>query len=92
MERWVFPRPEVDSRLRQFHLLRADVTRNDADDKALMNEFGLFGPPSLVFFSQHGEEMRDVRIQGEVGARRFAEHLQAVLDREAAGGSSIAGL
>jgi len=92
MERSVFPRPEVDSRLSQFHLLRADVTRNDAEDKALMNEFGLFGPPSLVFFSQHGDEMRDVRIQGEVGAERFAEHLQAVLDREAAAGTSIAGL
>ncbi|MDZ7668777.1 MAG: protein-disulfide reductase DsbD [Gammaproteobacteria bacterium] len=91
MERSVFPRPEVDSRLAQFHLLRADVTRNDAEDKALMNEFGLFGPPSLVFFSQHGDEMRDVRIQGEVGAERFAEHLQAVLDREAAGGT-LAGL
>lgn len=91
MERSVFPRPEVDSRLSQFRLLRADVTRNDADDKALMNEFGLFGPPSLVFFSQHGEEMRDVRIQGEVGAARFADHLQAVLDREGAGGT-LAGL
>jgi thiol:disulfide interchange protein DsbD len=72
----------VDSRLRQFHLLRADVTRNNAEDKALMNAFGLFGPPSLVFFSSQGDELSDVRIQGEVGAERLAAHLQAVLDRE----------
>jgi thiol:disulfide interchange protein DsbD len=82
MERNVFPRPDVDSRLRQFHLLRADVTSNNAEDKALMNAFGLFGPPSLVFFSSQGDELSDVRIQGEVGAERLAAHLQAVLDRE----------
>lgn len=81
MERNVFPRPEVDSRLRQFRLLRADVTENDAEDKALMNAFGLFGPPSLVFFSPDGRELSDVRVQGEVGAERLAAHLQAVLER-----------
>ena len=36
--------------------------------KALMNRFGLFGPPSLVFFSVDGRELSDVRVQGEVGA------------------------
>lgn len=83
MERNVFPRPEVDSRLRQFRLLRADVTDNDAEDKALMNRFGLFGPPSLVFFSVDGRELSDVRVQGEVGAERLASHLEAVLQRDA---------
>ncbi|MFU8817894.1 MAG: protein-disulfide reductase DsbD [Pseudomonadales bacterium] len=82
MERSVFPRPEVASRLREFRLLRADVTRNDAEDKALMQEFGLFGPPSMVFFGTDGNELSDVRIQGEIGAAGLAAHLQAVLDRE----------
>jgi thioredoxin:protein disulfide reductase len=82
MERSVFPRPEVASRLREFRLLRADVTRNDAEDKALLEEFGLFGPPSLVFFDHDGRELEDVRIQGEIGAAGLAAHLQAVLDRE----------
>jgi thioredoxin:protein disulfide reductase len=88
MERSVFPRPEVDSRLRQFHLLRADVTRNSEDDKALLNAFGLFGPPSLVFFGDDGRELDDVRVQGEIGAQALAAHLQAVLDRELGGGAT----
>ncbi|MXW49681.1 MAG: protein-disulfide reductase DsbD, partial [Gammaproteobacteria bacterium] len=50
MERSVFPAPAVANRLAEFHLLRADVTANDAQDKELLNAFGLFGPPSLVFF------------------------------------------
>jgi thiol:disulfide interchange protein DsbD len=91
MERSVFPQPEVASRLGQFRLLRADVTENDADDKALMQAFGLFGPPSLVFFSTDGQELADVRIQGEIGTTALAAHLQAVLDREAARAGSARG-
>ena len=81
MERTVFPQPEVAGRMRQFRLLRADVTRNNTDDKALLDAFGLFGPPSLVFFGADGVEMSDVRIQGEIGARPLAAHLAAVLAR-----------
>ncbi len=81
MERSVFPQPEVAGRLRQFRLLRADVTRNSADDKALLDAYGLFGPPSLVFFGADGVEMSDARIQGEIGARPLAAHLAAVLAR-----------
>jgi thiol:disulfide interchange protein DsbD len=80
MERTVFPRPEVASQLAQFRLLRADVTRNNEDDKALMGAYGLFGPPSLVFFAGDKGELSDVRIQGEVGAESLAAHLAAVLD------------
>ncbi|MCB1683288.1 MAG: protein-disulfide reductase DsbD [Pseudomonadales bacterium] len=79
MERSVFPKPEVASRLARFYLLRADVTRNDAEDKALMAEYGLFGPPSLVFFGEDSSEMSEVRIQGEVGAEVLSRHLAAVL-------------
>lgn len=80
MERSVFPRPEVASQLARFRLLRADVTENNADDKALMGAYGLFGPPSLVFFAGDKAELSDVRIQGEVGAASLAAHLSAVLE------------
>jgi len=79
MERSVFPRPEVAAQLRRFRLLKADVTRNSADDKALLAAFGLFGPPSMVFFGLDGQEMTDARIQGEIGASDLAGHLSAVL-------------
>lgn len=85
MERTVFPRPEVASQLARFRLLRADVTKNNADDKALMGAYGLFGPPSLVFFAGDKAELSDVRIQGEVGAAALAVHLGAVLDAIAVG-------
>jgi thiol:disulfide interchange protein DsbD len=81
MEREVFPEPAVANRLSQFHLVRADVTKNNAEDKALLNAFGLFGPPSLVFFTTDGREISEVRVQGEIGADALAAHLGAVLKR-----------
>jgi len=79
MEREVFPRPDVASRLAQFRLLRADVTENNAQDQQLLEAFGLFGPPSLVFFGEDGREMSEVRVQGEISADALAAHLGAVL-------------
>ena len=79
MERNVFPEATVATRLNQFTLLRADVTANDEIDRELLNAYGLFGPPSLVFFAQDGRELSEVRIQGEVGAEALARHLGAVL-------------
>lgn len=81
MERSVFPEPAVAARLSQFRLLRADVTANSADHKALLNQFGLFGPPSMVFFDEEGAVLSEVTLQGELGARAFAEHLDRVLQR-----------
>ena len=71
MERSVFPQPEVASRLAQFRLLRADVTDNNLDHQALMEQFGLFGPPSLLFFTPDGRELAEVRIQGDIDADAY---------------------
>jgi len=79
MERNVFPDSAVAARLNQFTLLRADVTANDDADRALLNHYGLFGPPSLVFFAEDGGEIKEVRVQGEVDADTLAAHLGAVL-------------
>ena len=66
-------------KLGQFTLLRADVTANDAIDQALLKKFGLFGPPSLVFFSEDGRELSEFRVQGEVDADLLGTQLGLVL-------------
>ena len=91
MERNVFPEPTVAARLNQFLLLRADVTANDEIDRELLNHYGLFGPPSLVFFTQEHGELTEVRIQGEVQAEPLARHLGAVLAAYGSGPSQKVG-
>ncbi|MCE9683207.1 protein-disulfide reductase DsbD [Halomonas alkalisoli] len=78
MERQVYPTPQVAEPLSQFARINVDVTRTGESSRELLDHFGLFGPPSLMFFDQ-GEEIREARIQGEVRANDFASHLQGVL-------------
>lgn len=77
MERTTFADPAVASRMSRMLLLRADVTANDPDDRALLKRFGLFGPPGIIFFDRRGRENPDLRVVGYMEASPFA----AIADR-----------
>ena len=79
MEAFTFPKPEVVQRLAGIRMVQVDVTANNADDKALLKRFSLFGPPGIVFFRPGGEVIRDVRVIGFQNAERFARALDKVL-------------
>lgn len=76
MERGTFTDALVQSRLKGVVLLQADVTLNSADDRALMQRFGLFGPPGILFFNPQGEEQVDARVIGFQNAQAFLASLQ----------------
>ncbi len=79
MERTVFSAPGVAAQLSRFRLLQADVTLNDALDQELLKHFGLFGPPSMLFFGADGTELTSLRMQGEMDRATFEHHLGRVL-------------
>jgi thiol:disulfide interchange protein DsbD len=79
MEHYTFNEPQVQSALRNAILVQADVTANDATDKALLAHFGIFGPPTIVFFDRQGREIPDTRIIGFQSAEEFLAHLEYVL-------------
>ncbi|ARP92307.1 protein-disulfide reductase DsbD [Bordetella genomosp. 9] len=83
MEQFTFTDPAVAARMSGMLLLRADVTANNADDRALLKRFRLFGPPGIIFFDAQGRERRDVRVIGFQEARRFAESLDRVATPQA---------
>ncbi|HEY5020712.1 MAG TPA: thioredoxin family protein, partial [Steroidobacteraceae bacterium] len=72
MERYTFSDPAVQTLLHEVLLLRADVTRNDAQDQALLNHFGIFGPPTIAFYGSDGVERRNFRVVGYMKAAEFA--------------------
>ena len=77
MEKFTFADPAVAAKMQQFTLLQADVTANNADDKALLKRFGLFGPPGIIFFDKSGQETAGLRVVGYQPAPQFL----TVLDR-----------
>ena len=75
MERYTFADPAVREKLAGFILLKADVTANSLDDKALLARFGLFGPPGIVFFTSGGKEVQGLRVVGFQEATTFLRTL-----------------
>ena len=71
MERFTFSEPAVQAKLAGFKLLKADVTANTPEDKALLARFGLFGPPGTIFFDKNGQETKSARVVGFQDAASF---------------------
>ncbi|MFS2080440.1 protein-disulfide reductase DsbD [Telluria sp. Tellsp131] len=71
MEKLTFVDPAVKARLANTVLLQVDVTANDADDRALLKRFGLFGPPGIILFDKQGKEIPDSRVIGYQDANKF---------------------
>jgi len=78
MERYTFSNANVRQSLQDVVLLQADVTDNDAFDKALLKKYGLVGPPSILFFDKHGNESRMFRLVGFLDADKFIAHINRV--------------
>ena len=85
MERFTFRDPAVRAALSKVLLLQTDVTANDVPDQALLAEFGLFGPPAILFFGPDGRERRELRVVGFMNAGDF----HRVVERAIAPAGSI---
>ena len=78
MERFTFQDKNVKRQISAMLLLQADVTANSAADAALLKRFGLFGPPGIIFFDRHGNELEQYRVIGYRPPERFAPVLAQV--------------
>ena len=92
MERFTFGDPAVQAALSGVLLLQTDVTANDTLDKALLAEFGLFGPPAILFFGPDGRERRELRVVGFMNAGEFRRIVErATSPQGVAGTAGVAG-
>ncbi|WP_130099577.1 protein-disulfide reductase DsbD [Siccibacter turicensis] len=75
-EKYTFSDPNVQRELRDTVLLQADVTANNAADRALLTHLHVLGLPTILFFDAHGQEQPDQRVTGFTDAEAFTRHLQ----------------
>ena len=76
MEAITFTNSEVGKAMSRFVLVQADVTINNQQTQALLKQFGLYGPPGILFFNSAGEEQKSLRVVGFMTPSRFLERLQ----------------
>ena len=75
MEKLTFVDPAVQAKLANTILLQVDVTANDAEDKAMLKRFKLFGPPGIILFGPDGQEIPDSRVIGYQNPEKFLNSL-----------------
>lgn len=89
MEKYTFTDVAVQNALANTVLLQADVTANDDDDQALLARFGVFGPPTIIFFGPEGTERRGYEVVGYMKAAEFAAHVRRAVGGDAVGGDAF---
>jgi thiol:disulfide interchange protein DsbD len=76
MEEYTFTNSGVQDALANTVLLQADVTANDDEDQDLLQRFGVFGPPTIIFFGADGVQRQGYEVVGFMKADDFAEHVR----------------
>lgn len=84
MEEYTFTDAGVQDALSDTVLLQADVTANDDEDQALLQRFGVFGPPTIIFFGVDGVQRQGFEVVGYMKAKDFAEHVRMATGNDAA--------
>jgi len=79
MEKYTFSDAGVQQALANTVALQADVTANDEVDQALLQYFGIYGPPTIVFFGADGLERSNYRVVGYMPSVEFARHVEQFL-------------
>lgn len=78
IEEEIFSDPAIKRTMQGFHLVKADMTENDAANVEFLESFELFGPPSILFYGLDGKELTSLRLVGEPSLETFAKHLNQV--------------
>ncbi|ELV8634090.1 protein-disulfide reductase DsbD [Vibrio vulnificus] len=77
-EKYTFHDPAVAAQLKQFVLLQADVTRNQAQDIELLQAQQVLGLPTIDFWDVQGNPVSNARLTGFMQAAPFLEHIQRI--------------
>lgn len=79
MEAYTFTEAAVQAALADTVLLQADVTANDDEDQALLQRFGVFGPPTIIFFDEKGKQREGYEVVGYMRSDDFVAHVEKAL-------------
>jgi len=78
LEEITFKDADVMKKMREFVLVRADVTANTDEEKELSQKYGVFGPPVLIFFDENTQVQKSKTIVGFIEPDEFLAHLNSL--------------
>lgn len=73
--------PVADT-VKRFTAIQLDLTDDSDEHRDILQKYGLFGPPSVLFFNADGEELAKMRLQGEIRVNSFLTHIKSIANGE----------
>ena len=70
-----FSNEKVKEKLQDYLLIRADLTKNGAKEKALAKAYGVFGPPVVIFLDKDLQVIHEKTIVGFIEPDEFLKSL-----------------
>ncbi len=71
-----FKDKDVIAKMREFVLIRVDITANTQEQKALSKRYGVFGPPVMLFIDKNGKLLENATITGYKEPAEFLKLLE----------------
>jgi len=79
MDEKVFSDPRIVRMSKGFVTLRADLTKRQPYQEALLRKYEVRGVPTVIFLNQEGREERDLRVESLVSRSLFLDRMSSVL-------------
>ncbi|WP_394176573.1 protein-disulfide reductase DsbD [Thalassotalea litorea] len=80
-EKYTFPEDSVQQALHNTVMLQADLTDlGKPESLAFMEEYDVFGLPSILFFDETGRELDKNRVTGFMDADNFSKHINQIFN------------
>jgi thiol:disulfide interchange protein DsbD len=77
-EAYTFPDENVQAAFSNYVLLKADLTESNDITISFMEQFEVFGLPTILFFDRTGKELSGNRVTGFKNAEEFSAHLSSL--------------
>ncbi len=78
LEEVTFADADVEAKMKEFVLIRADLTDNTQAQKELSKKYGVFGPPVIIFFDKNLNVLKSKTVVGFVEPNVFMQRLNSL--------------
>ena len=62
---------QVQTKLKEYKRIEVDITEMGPDQKAMLNQYKIFGPPAILFFDTNGVEQKTKKTVGVVSPQKL---------------------
>lgn len=80
-EKYTFPDQRVIKALSNTIWMQIDLTDNTPTNLTFQETFNILGLPTILFFDQHGNELKQARVTGFMKPAPFAAHVSGALEK-----------